>query len=118
LDRQPIHFRSRILIDVQMVIKFDHHRVARRRLGAVTIDIAAHPAQHRLRCRAEQVGDGVERQTIAVQADGRASGGFGRAVSFRASELVLAPFAAPSLPACDDAKPDEAATAAPGTVRK
>jgi hypothetical protein len=86
--------------------------------AAVPIDIAADPAQHRLRRGAEQVGDGAERQTIAVQADGRASGRFGRAVPLRASKLVAAPFATPPLLACDEAEPDAAATAAPGTVRK
>jgi hypothetical protein len=37
---------------------------------------------------------------------------------FKASELVAAPFAAPPLPACDDAEPDQAATAAPRTIGK
>jgi hypothetical protein len=36
----------------------------------------------------------------------------------RASKLVAAPFATPPLLACDEAEPDAAATAAPGTVRK
>jgi hypothetical protein len=40
-------------------IEFDHHRVARRRLAAVLIDIAAE--QHRLRRGAEQMGHRVER---------------------------------------------------------
>jgi hypothetical protein len=39
-------------------------------------------------------------------------------VPVRASELVAAPFAAPPLLAGDDAKPDQAATAAPRTGRK
>jgi hypothetical protein len=60
----------------------------------------------------------VERQTVALQTDGGASGWFGRAVPFRTSELVAAPFAAPPLLACDEAEPDETTTAAPGTVRK
>ena len=82
------------------------------------IEMAANPAQHRWRRGAEQVGNGVERQTVAIQTDGGASGRFRRAVSLKASKLVSAPFAAPPLPACDDAEPDDAATAAPGTVRK
>jgi hypothetical protein len=32
--------------------------------------------------------------------------------------MVAAPFATPPLPGCDETKPDEAATAALGTVRK
>jgi hypothetical protein len=39
-------------------------------------------------------------------------------VSFKASELIVASFAAPPLPAGDDAEPDQAATAAPGTAGK
>ena len=106
------------LHEVPHLIEFNHHCFAGRRLGAVVIDRAAHPAQHRLCRGAEQVGDGVERQTVTVQADGGALGRFGRAVSFRASKLVGAPFAAPALFAGDEAEPDEAATAAPGTLRK
>ena len=82
------------------------------------IDIAAHPAQHRLRRGAEQVGHGVERQAIAVQADSGAFGRFGGAVSFKAGELIAAAFAAPPLFASDDAVPDQAATAALRTARK
>jgi hypothetical protein len=37
---------------------------------------------------------------------------------FKVSELVAAPSAAPSLLARDDAVPDQAPTAAPGTMRK
>jgi hypothetical protein len=106
------------LQEVPHLIKLNHHCIARRWLGAAAIDIAAHPAQHRLCRGAEQVGDGVERQTVTVQADSGASGRFGCAVDFRARELVSAPFAAPSLLAGDEAEPDNAATAAPGTVRK
>src|SRR3954454_8146474 len=79
------------------------------------IDIAAHPAQHRLRRRAEQLSHGVERQTVAVQADSRSLGRFRCTVPVKASELVAAPFAAPPLLARDDAVPDQTATAAPGT---
>jgi hypothetical protein len=86
--------------------------------GAAAVDIAAYPAQHRLRRGAEQVGDGVEGQTVAVQADRGAFGRFRRAVPFKASELVSAPLAAPPLLTCDDAEPDDAATAAPRTGRK
>jgi hypothetical protein len=39
-------------------------------------------------------------------------------VDFRTSELVATPLAAPPLLACDEAEPDEAATAALGTLRK
>jgi hypothetical protein len=92
---------------VPHLIELDHHRVAWR-LGAAAIDIAAHPAQHRLRRGAEQVSHGVERQAIAIQADGGAPGRFGRVVSFKARELVAAPLAAPSLPACNEAGPDQA----------
>ena len=86
--------------------------------GIAAVDIAADPAQYRLRRGAEQVGDGVERQTIATQADGGAPSRFGRAVSFKASELGAASFAALPLLAGDDAEPDQAATAASGTARK
>jgi len=103
---------------VPHLIAFDYHRLAERRLGAAAIDRAAHPAQYRLRRGAEQVGDGVERQTLAVQADRGASGRFGRAVDFRASKLVAAPFAAPPLLAYDEPETDDAATTAPGTARK
>jgi hypothetical protein len=103
---------------VRHVIEFDHHRLAGRRLGAVMIDIVAYPAEHRRRRRAEPVSDGVERQTVTVQADGSASGRFGRAVPFRAGELIVAPFAAPALLTGDEAEPDEAVTAAPGTMWK
>src|SRR5918994_2940591 len=106
------------LQEVPHLIESAHHRLARRRLAAVMIDIAAHPAQHRLRRGAKQMGHGVEGQTVAVQADGRAFGWFRRAVPVKASELVAAPFAAPPLLARDDAKPDQAATAAPRTARK
>jgi hypothetical protein len=99
-------------------IEFDHHRLAGRRLNAATTDIAADTAQHRLRCGAEQIGQGVERQAVAVQIDGGASGRFGRAVPFKVSELVEALPAAPSLLACDDAVSDQAATAAPGTAKR
>jgi len=97
-------------------IEFDHHRFAGWRFAAPTIDIATHPAQHRLRRGAEQVGHGVERQAVAVQADGRTW--FGRAVPVKASELVAAPLAAPPLLARDVAVPDQAATTAPGIVWK
>jgi hypothetical protein len=55
---------------------------------------------------------------VAVQADGGALGWFRRAVSFRARELVSAPFALPPLLACDEPETNDAATAAPGIVRK
>jgi hypothetical protein len=80
------------------------------------IDIAAHPAQHRLRRSAEQMGHGVEGQTVAVQADSGAW--FRRAVPVKASELVAAPLAASPLLARDEAVPDQAPTAAPRTGRK
>ena len=88
------------------LIEFDHHRLAGRRLNAATIDIAADPAQHRLRRGAEQIGHGVERQAVAIQTDGGASSRFGRAVSFRPCELVAASPAAPPLLARDDAVSD------------
>ena len=93
------------------------HRVAGWRFAAAAIDIAAHPPQHGLRRRAEQVSHGVERQTVAVQADSRSFGRFRCTVPFKTSELVAAPFAAPPLLARNDAVPDQTATAAPGTVR-
>jgi hypothetical protein len=99
-------------------IEFDHHCVARWRFAAAAINIAAHPAQHRLRRGAEQVGHGIEGQTVAVQTDGGALGRFRRAVPFKASELVATPLAAPPLLACDGAVPDQAVTAALGTTRK
>src|SRR4051794_12871209 len=104
------------LQEVPHLIEFDHPRLARRRLGAAAIDIAAYPAQRRLRRGAEQVGHGVERQAIAVQADRGAW--FGGAVTFKASELIAAAFAAPPLFASDDAVPDQAATAALRTARR
>ena len=82
------------------------------------IDIAADPAQHRLRRGAKQVGHGVEGQAVAVQGDGGAPGRFRRTVPFRASELVAASPTAPPLLAGDNAVPDQAAAAASGTVRK
>jgi hypothetical protein len=72
--------------------------------------------QYQLRRGAEQVGPGVERQAVAVQADGRVW--FRRAVSFKVIELVAAPSAAPSLLARDDAVLDQAPTAALWTTRK
>src|SRR3982751_2238257 len=112
------HLVRLALQEVPHLVEFDHYRVAGWRLGAAAVDIAAHPAQHRLCRGAEQVGDGVEGQTVAVQADRGALARFGRAVPVEAGELVAAPLAAPSLLACDDAEPDDAATAAPGTGRK
>jgi hypothetical protein len=109
------------LQEVPHLIEFDHHRIAGRRLAAVMIDIAA--AQHRWRRGAKQMGHRVEGQALAVQADGGAFSRFRRAVPFKASEqvaarLVAAPLAAPPLQACDETKPDAAATAAAGTARK
>src|SRR3954453_9385633 len=106
------------LQEVPHLIEFDHHRLARRRPGAAAIDIAAHPAQHRLRRGAEQVGHGVERQAIAVQADSGAFGRFRSAVTFKARELIAAAFPAPPLLASDDAIPDQSTTAALWTARK
>ena len=90
---------------VPQLIEFDHHRLARR-LGAEPIDIAANPAQHRWRCGAEQVGHGVERQVVAVQTGRRRVWPIRRTVPLKASELVSAPSAAPSLLTRDDAVPD------------
>src|SRR5918994_3061660 len=49
VGRPDPHLVCLALQEVPHLIEFDHHRLARRRLAAVMIDIAAHPAQHRLR---------------------------------------------------------------------
>jgi len=67
------------------------------RLRTVLIDVAAHPAHHRLRATPEQAADSGERQPVAIQGDRRLLHRFGRLMVITPRELILASPTQPSL---------------------
>src|SRR3954469_17435283 len=83
------------------LVHLDHDGNARLRLGTVLVDVAADPAQDRLRGRPEQTGNSPERQSMTIEADRGTFGGLRRARAVRLGELVSARSAPPSLLAQD-----------------
>ena len=77
------------------LVEFDHRGAACHRLGlgAVTLRMIAHPAQHGLRRDADVLGDRVHRQAQAVKLDRMPLQRRRLATRFRAGELSTAAFA-------------------------